>query len=66
MQTGTTFKFLLTRVRMSIIKDIKTSNVGMYVEKGGPVYMAYGSINHATRLQIIEEVTQNTNTVFNN
>lgn len=65
MHTGTTFKFLLTRVRMSIIKDIKTSNVGMYVEKGGPVYTAYGGINHATRLQIIEEVTQNTNTVFN-
>lgn len=64
MQTGTTFKFLLTRVRTSISKDIKTSNAGMYVEKGEPIYMAYGSVNHATRLQIIEEVTQNTNTVF--
>ena len=64
MQTGTTFKFLLTRVGMSIIKDIKTSNAGTYVEKGEPIYTAYGSVNHATHLQIIEEVTQNTNTVF--
>jgi len=49
MQIETIFKFLLAIVRMIIIKNIKTSAAGIYLQKEEPLYSAAGILKWGKR-----------------